>query len=163
MGCNRNFSFPHWCTGFLAGASGLRKLARILGRTQGRSALPGNTRISGISWVGKASPCHCRHERKSSDPKTFPLVPAASTSWQGTCFPNSCLTTFLPWVPQHHYSLSSQSSYTSLGFHPYQPVFYCIKHAVPDSSAPLSVICFPFLDQLPAFLCIPGRLSLSWP
>lgn len=160
MGCNRNFSFPRWCTGFLAGTE---KAGQSTGKDSREKCPAWDTRVSGTSWVGKASPCHCRCERKSSDPKTFPLVPAVSTSWQGTCFPNSCLTTFLPWVPQHHCPLSSQSSYTSLGFHPYQPVFYCIKHAVPDSSAPLSVICFPFLDQLPAFLCIPGRLSLSWP
>lgn len=152
----------------LSGASGMRKLSRMLGKTPGRSALPGSTWTSGTSWVSKASPCHCRCKRKSLDLKTFSFVLVSSTSRQGTFSPNSGLTAFVPWLLHELYPISLWSHFTPLELLPCQTAFYQIKHAVPDSSDLFSAICFPSTissSSLPLHSCKvkPIHLDLKKP
>lgn len=104
MGCNRNFSFPHWCTGFLAGASGLRKLARVLGRTRGRSALPGTLRCQRPPGLARPVLVIADVKGKAQTPKSFLLslqLPPAGREpaflilvWPRSC--HGCLSTIVP-------------------------------------------------------------------
>lgn len=148
-----SFQFPmqrYWLSGSnlkgFSGAPGIRKLAGIPGKTQGRSALPGSTGMAGMSWARKPSRCHGRCKRKSSDLKTFSFVPASSTSRQGTLSPKTVLPSLASGAVSHQLT----ELFTSLKLL-CQPVFYQTKHGVPDSSTLYSVICFTS-SRLPSSL-----------